>query len=158
MTSSIIVGYGEFNGYQLSEIPASMVEELAVRYPLRLDVRSRAQYEDLLITVAVHGELNRRKAGGTQDPHLPTLADLAAEIVDRGYKQASKQHHPDGNGNHESQIRLTQARDALRQSCHNLVDENNEEGPATVIPAPTVRKSRARANSRKNPNDDDCPF
>ena len=150
----VTIGYGEHNGYRLTELPTKTLEELAVRYPLRVNEQFSPEYDELLITVAVHGELSRREAGGKQEPRVPTLREVAAEIVTKGYQQASKHHHPDGKGNHDAQVRLTQARDELRNACTNIPDDGNDEG-TTIIPAPATPKPRAHAAPSSGISDDD---
>lgn len=48
------------NGYRLTELPAQLLEDVSARYPLRLDEEFSSEYEDLLITVVIHGELSPR--------------------------------------------------------------------------------------------------
>lgn len=153
--SEIFLGYGEYKGYKLGEVPAATLAELAIRYPLRRD--DHPEYETLLITVAIHGELERRSAGGAQERRLPTIRELAEEIVSIGYAQASKQHHPDTNGHHESQLRLTKARDFLRNSCAEMNDISEFDNQ-TIIPAPASAKSRGQSARSSNLSEDDCPF
>ena len=159
--SGIIVGYGEYEGYELDELPRAALDELARRYPLKLDGQYRPEYDELLITVALHQELQRRTAGGEQRPRVPTLRELAEEIVRLGYQQASRNHHPDGKGHHEAQIRLTQARDQLRQAASNCEDHPYDEG-RTTIPAPPSPVAPPRPRPRAAPSggisDDDVPF
>jgi hypothetical protein len=155
--SNITLGYGEYRGYRLAELPLTVLQELAERYPLRTDDQDRPEYEELLITVSVHGELKRREAGGKQEQRVPTLRELAEEIVTRGYQQASKLHHPDGKGHHDAQIRLTQARDELRNAWNNLSDNDDNEG-TTIIPAPATPRPRDRAAPAEGISDDDVPF
>ena len=155
--SRVIVGYGEHRGYRLTELPAKVLEELGARYPLGFDEQCSPEYDELLITVAVHGELNRRKGGGQPEQRLPSLRELAEEIVTKGYQQASKHHHPDGKGHHEAQVRLTQARDELRNTCSNLADNTNDEG-TTIIPAPATPRPRPRPAPPDDISDDDVPF
>lgn len=153
--SRVIVGYGEYQGYRLAELPANALEELGNRYPLRFNEQYPAEYDELAITVAVHAELQRRMTGGQQERRLPTLSELAEEIVMRGFQQASRLHHPDGQGHHEAQILLSQARDKLRDAASNLRDDSADEN-VTHIPAPTPRRARATAPS--GIGDDDVPF
>jgi hypothetical protein len=151
----VIVGYGESNGYRLTELSPKILEELGRRYPLQFDEQFAPEYDELLITVAIHAEIRRRADGGKQEPRVPTLREVAEEIVTKGYQQASKHHHPDGKGHHEAQVRLTQARDELRNACSTFADDNNEEG-TTIIPAPAA--PRARAAASEGISDDDVPF
>jgi hypothetical protein len=106
----VIVGFGECRGYRVTEIPAQLLAQLAERYPLVLKEDSQPDHEDLIITIVVHGELRRCAVGGQPEIHVPSLRELAQEIVSRGYQQASKRHHPDGQGHHEAQLRLTHAK------------------------------------------------
>jgi hypothetical protein len=62
----VLVGYGEYKGYRLAELPASELTTLAARYPLQLEGGFAPEYDDLLITVAIRAELPRREAGGKQ--------------------------------------------------------------------------------------------
>jgi hypothetical protein len=156
----VILGYGEYNGYRLTELPTKTLEELAARYPLPIDEQGPSEYDDLLITVAVHGEMKRREAGGKQEQRVPTLRELAEEIVTSGYHQASKNHHPDAKGHHEAQVRLTQARDELRNACSNFADDSINEG-TTIIPAPPTPRRRATVAAddfSQGITDDDVPF
>lgn len=41
----IIVGFGEHNGYRLQELPVSVHNELAVRYPLTITEDSSPEYD-----------------------------------------------------------------------------------------------------------------
>lgn len=159
--SGVIVGYGKYEGYELDELPRAALDELATRYQLKLDGQYRPEYDELLITVAIHQELQRRTAGGEQRPRVPTLRELAEEIVRLGYQQASRNHHPDGKGHHEAQIRLTQARDWLKQAASNCEDHTRDEG-TTTIPAPPPPAAPPRAAAPRGPSggisDDDVPF
>jgi hypothetical protein len=152
----VLVGYGEYQGYRIAELPAKAVEDLAKRYPLSLDEKHGAECEELVITVAVHAELHRRANGGAQERRVPTLRELAEEIVTRGYQQASKHHHPDGKGHHDAQVLLTQARDELRNAANSLSNDTEVEN-ATIIPAPVVPRARA-ASPPGGISDDDVPF
>lgn len=157
----VIVGYGDYRGYRLAELPSTALDELAARYPVQVSEHYRPDYNDLYITVAIEAELRRRKCGGSQQKRVPSLRELALEIVNKGYQQASKGCHPDGKGNHEAQIRLNQARDQLRESAMNLPDEADDQD-STVIPAPSPpRQERARpirTDFEGGITDDDVPF
>jgi hypothetical protein len=83
----------------------------------------------------IHGELSRRGTGARQERRVPTLSELAQEIVTRGFQQASKDHHPDGKGHHEAQLLLTRARDELLNAYRNLPDDRNEES-TMIMEAP----------------------
>ena len=62
----VIVGFGEYEGYLLTELPAKALADLAARYALDLREQFSPEYDELLITVAIHGEVIRRAAGGQQ--------------------------------------------------------------------------------------------
>src|SRR5689334_6560126 len=128
----ILVGYGEYEDYRVTELPLQALEELGRRYPLVIPEEYGPEYEHLVITVAVHAELNRRNAGGQQHAHIPSQRQLAELIIKRGFQQASKQHHPDGDGHHDAQVRLARVRDSLLQDCENIPNDRPED--AVIIP------------------------
>ena len=109
----ILVGYAEYEDYRVTELPLEALEQLSSQYPLAVAENSSPEYEQLIITIAVHAELNRRKAGGMQQAHVPSRRELAELMVKQGFQQASKRHHPDGNGHHDAQVRLADVRDTL---------------------------------------------
>jgi hypothetical protein len=152
----IIVGYGDYEDYRITELPLEVLEELGKRYSLALSEAFSPEYDHLIITVAVHAELNRRKAGGQQHAHTPSRRQLARLIVKRGFQQASKHHHPDGDGHHDAQVRLSEVRDTLLESCDNIPNDRPED--AVVIPAPQERRT-VRSRPPSPPTwDDDVPF
>jgi len=157
----VIVGYGQFRGYRLAELPEAVLHELAARYPVEVDNQFRPDYDDLYITLAIQAEILRRTRGGAQEKRIPSLRELALEIVATGYQQASKTYHPDGKGHHEAQLRLTQARDQLREHASNLPDEGDDQD-VTAIPAPaappTKRARPAQNDFEEGITDDDVPF
>jgi hypothetical protein len=151
--SAILIGFGEYRGYRLTEIPQQLLDELALRFPLKVKTGSKDEFTELLVTVAIHEEIGRRLSGGKQERRLPSLRDCANDILTRGYQQASKIHHPDGKGHHEAQLRLNRARDELRKAVEKLPDEIDERHD-TVIPAPG-QPLRRQFDSI---GDDDVPF
>jgi hypothetical protein len=151
--SAIFIGYGEYRGYRLTEIPQQLLDELALRFPLRVKTGSRDEFTELLVTVAIHEEVGRRVSGGKQELRLPSLRDCANDILTRGYQQASKIHHPDGKGHHGAQLRLNRARDELRKAVENLPDDIDERHD-TVIPAP----GQPLLGHLDGIGDDDVPF
>jgi hypothetical protein len=154
----IILGYGTCDGYSLREIPLELLKELATRYPLLHDDRPDPDFKDLLITVAVHAEMERRRTDPTPDPHCPTIRELAAEIVRKGFQQAISTHHPDGNGTNEVQVRLSKARDQLLRALEKFGPED-DRSRAVVIPAPGERKSKKRRRApREAFDEDEVPF
>lgn len=152
----MIIGYGDYRDCRLTEVPLDFLQQLAVRYPLSVDEDTCPDYEDLIITLAVHAEIRRREAGGLQVQRMPTLREMAQEIIERGYRQASKQYHPDRKGKHEEQVRLTQARDEILRACERIADPAEHED-RIVINEPGV--SAVRVGRRQDKiDDDDVPF
>lgn len=137
----ILVGYGDFEDYRLKELPPEALEKLAERYSLMVAEDFSPEYDDLMITVAVHAELARRRAGGPQEPHIPSRRELAHLIVKRGFQQASKQHHPDGDGHHDAQVRLAPVRDELLENCVSIPDDRPDN--AIIIRAPPEKRTAA---------------
>ena len=152
----IIVGYGDYAEFRLSELPSEALNELAVRYPLSLTEQHSPEYDDLAITVALHCELKRRQAGGQQERHKPSRRELAQIMVRKGFQQASKQHHPDGDGHHEAQVRLGQVRDELLEACENIPSDRSDN--AIIIPAPPVWRTGPAPHAAEHVCDDDVPF
>lgn len=151
----ILVGYGDYPDYRVAELPLQVLEELAARYPLALPEDSSPEYDELLITITLHAELNRRRAGGQPERHIPSRRELAEMIVKRGFQQASKQHHPDGDGYHEAQVRLAHVRDELLENCDAIPNDRPES--AVIIPAPPVKQA-AQHRTATSSWDDDVPF
>jgi hypothetical protein len=77
--------------------------------------------------VAIHQELQRRQAGGAQVKHRPTKKRLAEGIVTKGFHELSKIHHPDRNGDNETQQMLSSARDFLHKACKEIQEDYDEE-------------------------------
>jgi hypothetical protein len=150
--SGIVIGYGKYRGYRLAEIPQQLLDELAARFPLRVTEHSTAEYAELLVTIAIHEELSRRANGGQPKRHPPSVRQCASDIIGRGFQQASKDHHPDGKGDHEAQLRLTRARDLLRRTIDSFPDEIDAYSQ-TLIPEPG-QPVRGPSTIR----DDDVPF
>jgi hypothetical protein len=147
---TVIVGYGEYSDYLLGELPAHTLEELGARYPLKLNGQSRPEYDELVITVAVHAEINRRKAGGKPERHTPSRRELAQMIVNKGFQQASKHRHPDAAaGYHDAQVRLNEVRDHLLDTCRNIPSDRPKN--AVIIPKPSE-------DDVPYLTDDDVPF
>jgi len=156
----IIVGYGDYAEYRLGELPVEILEELAGRYALTFPVEYSPEYDDLAITVALHAEINRRKSGGQQAHHTPSRRALAQILVGKGFQQTSKHHHPDGDGNHEAQVRLGQVRDELLEACENISNDRPEN--VIIIPPPPpprpARRPPSRPATANDIFDDDVPF
>jgi hypothetical protein len=152
----ILVGYGNFEDYRLKELPMEALEQLAARYPLAVAEDFSPEYDDLIITVAIHAELARRRTGGLQESHIPSRRELAQLIVKRGFQQASKQQHPDGTGHHDAQVRLAQVRDELLENCASIPDDRPDN--AIIIPAPPERRDAPQRAATRNPWDDEVPF
>src|ERR1035441_7564293 len=88
----ILMGFGDYLGYRLSELPETILSELAERYPLSVRDQVLPELNEMIYTVAVHGELKRRADGGKQEKHRVSVRDLGKSIVGKGFQQASKQH------------------------------------------------------------------
>ena len=151
----VVIGYGEYTNYRLAEVPGEFLKEIASRYPLALDEQNSPRHDDLIITVSVHAELNRRDGGGKQLKRVPTMPELAREIVDLGFRQASKQHHPDTKGGHEAQILLTEARDELYRACSQINDDLENVLTNTIGASSSMRTDSAWRGDIGN---DDVPF
>lgn len=134
--ATVIVGYGEFANHALTEVSDQFLSVLAERYPLDCRRYDASEGESLLITVAIHQEVQRRAVGGHQVKRVPTIRDLASAIVSSGFQQMSKVHHPDRSGQPEAQLRLTAARDQLRRACEEIVDEGQSEAIVIGPPQP----------------------
>jgi len=152
---TVSLGYGEYKGFHLNQLPEDILQQLAQRYQLKL--QGAPDHESLLITVAVHGELQRRSQGGKQEQKLPSLMELGSEIINKGYQQASKRHHPDMNGKHETHLLLSRARDFLQSACRNFV-EDEEDQHHTSISAVSEGRTRKKPPGRRPLEDDDLPF
>ncbi|MBV9760293.1 MAG: hypothetical protein JO340_07010 [Acidobacteriaceae bacterium] len=155
----IIVGYGDFEDYRVKELPMDMLEQLAARYPLVLPDDYSPEYDDLVITLAIHAEIDRRRGGAAQEAHVPSRRELAQLIIKRGFQQASKLHHPDADGQHVAQVRLAQVRDELLENSTNIPDDRPDS--LIMIPAPRQgpdARPRAASVNDWDFNDDDVPF
>jgi hypothetical protein len=76
----------------------------------------------------------------------PTKRELAAEIVTKGFHRLSREHHPDRNGDNETQQALTLARDYLNEALQGIEEDYPEN--AVVIEEPLI----------EGITDDDIPF
>lgn len=155
--AQIAIGYGEYSGYLLTEVPDDFLSLLGQRYPLNAANYDASDGETLVITVGVHGELARRASGGQINKHIPTVPQFAKDIVKQGFWQLSKIHHPDQRGHNDAQRRLTEARDCLNRLCDNIDDDPLEN--AVWIPEPPESRERmARPVPAQGVSDDDIPF
>lgn len=140
----IVLGYGQFRGCTLAQIPGNALQELADRFPLKSDNYTLSDNTSLLFAVGIHEELRRREVGGAIVKRLPTSRELASQMVAKGFQQLSRTHHPDRNGSSDVQIRLAEVRDILLNSCKDIPEDETD---ALVIPEQGVEIS-----------DDDIPF
>ncbi len=153
----VAIGYGEYSGYLITEIPDEFLSSLGQRYPLSAGAYDTSDGATLLIAVAVHEELARRASGGKAKKHIPTVSEFAVKIVTQGFWQLSKVHHPDQHGDNEAQRRLAEARDCLKRLCDNLTEDPVEN--AVWIPEPLGRQTRTpHAVFADGPLEDDVPF
>jgi hypothetical protein len=143
----IILGYGEYEGYSLPEVPDTLLDTLSRRFPLQSDKYDPSDGYTLIKTVAIHEEIRRRAAGGERKKRVPTLKELASDLVTKGFHQLSKTYHPDRKGDPEAQRRLNQVRDRLQNVCEDIVDENHD---AIIIHGPEENGPEV--------TDEDIPF
>jgi hypothetical protein len=158
----ILIDFGEYRGYQVSELPQGELDALAKRFPLSVENCPGLDWEDLAVTIAVHEEVRRRESGGTPTKKLPSLQELANDIVAKGFRVASKVHHPDLSGDNDAQLRLTDARDRLVTLISNIESPDDEQDAILITAPPVVRAARA-AEQPQDPfgfglSDDDVPF
>jgi hypothetical protein len=149
----IEIGYGEYAGYSLQEVPDPFLAVLRGRFPLDAEKHDPGDSYVLLTTIAVHQELARRAQGGAVLPHVPTVQELAKDIVSKGFRQMSKTHHPDRSGELEVQKRLSAARDQLTEMCKAMKQEPARD--SLVIYEDAVR--RAGRPPAEGISDDDVP-
>jgi hypothetical protein len=159
----ILLGFGEFKGYQICELPHDQLEALAERFPLSVENCSGLDWEDLAVTIAIHEEVRRREAGGTPMKKVASLQELANEIVTKGFRVVSKVHHPDLSGDHDAQLRLTAARDQLLALIGNIEPTDEEQDVIFIAGPPVLQRPRASAPPGNDPvdfgiTDDDVPF
>ncbi len=100
----MLMPFGKYRGQPLSELPGPYFEWL-----LTIDLRPP-------LSDAVWEELERRKQTGLTCPDSSAAipADLApalTEMVNRGYKAAAREHHPDVGGDGEFMRVLNAAKD-----------------------------------------------
>ena len=150
----IEIGYGEYAGYSLQEVPDLFLAVLRGRFPLDAEKHDPGDSYMLLTTIAVHQELARRAQGGAMQPHIPTVQELAKDIVSKGFRQMSMTHHPDRSGKLETQQRLSAARDQLTEMCKAMKQEPARD--SLVIYEDAVR--RAGRPPAEGISDDDVPF
>ena len=141
----IEIGFGEYAGYSLRELPDPFLATLRDRFPLDAEKPDPGDSYVLLTTIAVHQELARRAQGGAIQPHIPTVQELEKEIVTKGFRHMSMTHHPDRKGQLEAQQRLTAARDQFTEMCKALkqepardslvIDEDAVRGAGPILPA-----------------------
>lgn len=123
----VILGYGECKGYRIEQVPETILRELAARFKLSYRAQLGSSYEDLQITIAIHEEVHRREAGGAIMAREPSPRELAKQLVARGYRSLSRDHHPDvKGGSGTAQKRLNDVREALLKVCDQLDDEYPE--------------------------------
>jgi hypothetical protein len=104
------------------------------RYSLSHEAQEGAEYRDLLLTIAIHEEVQRRAKGGQLQAKQPSPRELAVKIVTKGYQILSKDHHPDRGGSEPVQKNLNAVRAQLLEACQNIQDGLGEDD--LVIPPP----------------------
>ena len=146
----VIIGYGKYRNHRIQEIPDSFLSELAERYRLSHEAQKDADSTELLLTIAVHEEVKRRRDGGPILPREPTAREMAIKLVSKGYEILSKDHHPDRTGgSNTAQTTLNEVRAALLRACEDI--KENFEG-ALIVPEPRT------AASFGGITDEDIPF
>ncbi len=157
----ILVSYGKFNGYQLCELPSEELRVLALRFPLNAENCIGREWEELLITVAVHEELKRREQGGEPQKKEPSVRELANQIVSKGFRESSKIHHPDRTGDNNMQRQLINARDRLLSLVEGIEPAYDEQDAffVTAPPTPgTPEQTHRRSQDPFDISDNDVPF
>jgi hypothetical protein len=160
--SRILISYGEFNGYQIAELPQGELEVLAIRFPLCVQNSPGLDREDLVITIAIHEELRRREKGGQPLKKVASLQELASEIIAKGFRVVSKIHHPDLSGDNSAQLRLNDARDQLLKLADAIESRDDEQDTIFVAAPPVIRSARTPEHAPdffgSGITDDDVPF
>jgi hypothetical protein len=79
----ILISYGEFSGYQIAELPQQELEVLAMRFPLSAEDCPGRDWDELVITIAIHAEVRRRENGGKPLKKFPSLQERDAHLSRR---------------------------------------------------------------------------
>ncbi|MBL8234884.1 MAG: hypothetical protein JNL98_40665 [Bryobacterales bacterium] len=153
----VIVGYGQYQGYRPAELPNEVLYDLGHDYPLQLKVNATPDAHLLMITIALHSEIERRRRGAGPEKRSPTVRELALDIVDRGYRNASKQISLGSRGREEKISRLTEAREFLLQAITRSASDEENDG-VIEIPAPPQSKWDRDYRETYPCEDDDVPF
>jgi hypothetical protein len=147
----VLIGFGEFKGYKLQEIPDVFLAKLAEFYSLKHSAHDGSGKVELRATIAVHEELQRRAVGGKISKRLPFRKEIATKLVNAGFRHLSKEYHPDRvGGDVEAQKMLSEMRDYLLSTCSKILEP--ERKGAFVIPDPDSFAQSAEIS------DDDIPF
>jgi hypothetical protein len=150
----VLVGYGQFENYQVCELPQDELQRLGERFPLTFAKCQDLECNEILITVAIHEELARRARGAKPETRRPSERELAREIISKGFIYLSKTHHPDkASGDGTLQKRLASVREQLTSLVSQIQEENDPED-AVVIAEPPSR--RARKNDLRGEEDPFC--
>jgi hypothetical protein len=137
----ILLGYGDFEGHGLSEVSDEILDELSRRFPLTVANYDYSDGKSLLITIAIHEEVHRRRRSGAgRAKRVSTRKEMAKELVASGYRNLSKTYHPDKDGTVEAQRMLVEVRDSLVKACEGIAEDNYD---AIIIWAPDVEISDA---------------
>jgi hypothetical protein len=146
----VIIGFGDYKNYRIQEIPNDFLDLLSQSYKLSHSAHNESSSMALRATIAIHEEIQRRATGGAIWKRHPTRKELAIQLVNSGFRQASKEHHPDRpGGNTETQTILSETRDHLLNSCSKIAEPELDD--AFVIPDPN-------GHSWTEIADDDIPF
>ena len=160
--SRILINYGEFNGYQIAELPQRELEVLAIRFPLSVENCPGLDRDDLVVTIAIQEEVRRREKGGEPLKKAPSLQELASEIIAKGFRVVSKIHHPDFSGDNNAQLRLNDARDQLLKLAEGIESRDDDQDTIFVAAPPVIRSVRTPEPAPdffgSGITDDDVPF
>jgi len=150
----ILIGFGDYKDYHLAEVPDDFLAILQKRFPLDLQACASSNADYLLVTIAVNQECARRGEGGKALRRMPSVRELALDIVNQGFRHVSKVHHPDRNGEVEAQKRASDAKRQLLDACNKL--KVDYEPGAILIDSTTIRPPGRQFS--EGITDDDVPF
>ncbi|MBI4904689.1 MAG: hypothetical protein HY820_13700 [Acidobacteria bacterium] len=157
---TVVVGYGQYNNYRLTEIPTDLLLQLSLRYPLAIEPTGpHPDQRVLIIIVAIHAELQRRQSGGLQEKHLPGIRELAAEIIEAGCREVTLKYDPAGNYPKDRKNPLSKAREELQRLLRKVSDDS-KGGGAISIPAEgkALAKAPLAISYSAVDYDEDVPF
>jgi hypothetical protein len=101
--------FGLYRGHWLSELPDQYISWLVGEDWLREPLKGALEREYL-----------KRQRRAAEEPRQLRLfsgemRDMAAQVIDVGYRHLAKTFHPDSGGEHDLMVRLNEVRDVLRK-------------------------------------------